>query len=178
MDLTIWSTTVLLLNPQALKSKKGQISRAASRGFDALLAEHSECWARRWASAAIDIPENPLTAASFTICPVHLLSTSNEDLVDGKGGAAIGPRGLTGDAYSGHVFWETDVFVAPALAAMAPRSALAALQYRYHRLSEAKARAQSAGYKGARYPWESAATGYDVTPKVPLMVAPIVNNYS
>ena len=77
---------------------------------------------------------------------------------------AIGARGLTGTAYRGHVFWDTDVFVLPALAALAPGAARAALTYRSNRLASARARALAEGRSGARFPWESADIGDDVTP--------------
>ncbi|HUA95270.1 MAG TPA: glycosyl hydrolase family 65 protein, partial [Acidimicrobiales bacterium] len=80
------------------------------------------------------------------------------------GEAAVGARGLTGPAYAGHVFWDTDVFVSPVLAAVGPASARAVLQYRLRRLGVARARAAVEGRRGARFPWESAHDGTDVTP--------------
>ena len=73
---------------------------------------------------------------------------------------------LTGPAYKGHVFWDTDVFVVPALAALAPEGALAALRYRWRRLDAARRRASDEERQGARFPWESAATGDEVTPTI------------
>jgi trehalose/maltose hydrolase-like predicted phosphorylase len=62
------------------------------------------------------------------------------------------------------VFWDTDVFVLPALAATLPAAARAVLEYRIRRLPAALARAASEGRAGARFPWESADSGFDVTP--------------
>lgn len=146
-----------------------QLSRATSTGFSALLAEHSACWGKRWALVGVDIGDSPALQRAFRFAQYHLLSsainrpsTGSDSKIECE--ASIGARGLTGHAYRGHVFWDTDVYVAPALSAMAPTSSLAALTYRYRRLAAAKLRALSDGFDGARYPWESAASGFDVTP--------------
>ena len=90
----------------------------------------------------------------------HLLSTATE-----TGEAAVGASGLTGDAYAGHVFWDADIFVLPVLAAIRPTAARAMLEYRIRRLPAARAAALSLGLRGARFPWESAGDGSDVTPR-------------
>ena len=78
--------------------------------------------------------------------------------------AALGARGLSGPGYRGHVFWDTDVFVLPFLAATHPAAARAMLEYRIQRLPAAREAARRLAYAGARFPWESAADGFDVTP--------------
>ena len=76
-----------------------------------------------------------------------------------SGEAAVGARGLSGTAYRGHVFWDTDVFVLPFLAATHPQAARAMLEYRVRRLPAALRAARRSGATGARFPWESARTG-------------------
>jgi trehalose/maltose hydrolase-like predicted phosphorylase len=129
-------------------------------GFDASLAEHREAWARRWKHAGVVIEGDPEAELAARFAVFHLLSAAPE-----SGEAAVGARGLTGDAYAGHVFWDADVFVLPALAAIQPRAARAMLEYRIRRLPAARATAQSLGLDGARFPWESAGDGSDVTPR-------------
>jgi trehalose/maltose hydrolase-like predicted phosphorylase len=136
-----------------------RLAEVRSLGFDELLAEHREIWARRWADAEVVIegsPEDEL-AARFNV--FHLLSTAAD-----ADEAAVGARGLSGSAYGGHVFWDADVFVLPALAAIHPRAARAMLEYRIRRLGAARDTARARGLRGARFPWESAAEGIDVTP--------------
>lgn len=128
-------------------------------GVDALLAEHRAAWAARWRDAEVTIegaPEDEL-AARFAV--FHLLAAAAPGPE-----AAVGPRGLTGPAYGGHVFWDADVYVLPALAAIHPGAARAMLGYRTARLAAAQAEARQLGLPGARFPWESAAAGSDVTP--------------
>jgi trehalose/maltose hydrolase-like predicted phosphorylase len=97
-------------------------------------------------------------AARFAV--FHLLSSAPDE-----GEAGVGARGLSGPAYGGHVFWDADVFVLPALAAIRPAAARAMLEYRIRRLPPARAAAADRGYAGARFPWESADDGTDVTPR-------------
>merc|ERR1712032_1752800 len=67
--------------------------------------------------------------------------------------------------YEGHSFWDSEVWMLPALLPLHP-SAVSILEYRVARLSSARALAASSGYLGARYPWESALTGDEVCPAV------------
>ena len=137
-----------------------QLDEIVAAGFDRLLADHREAWAQRWATARVDIEGCPGDELAARFAVFHLLgSTLGEDE------AAVGARGLSGPAYGGHVFWDADVFVLPALAAIHPAAARAMLEYRIRRLPAARQAAQAVGLAGARFPWESAATGRDVTPR-------------
>lgn len=128
----------------------------------ALVTQHVEAWARRWTDCDIRIDGAPRDELAIRFALFHLLSLA----VDGRDELAVGARGLTGPAYAGHVFWDADVFVLPVLAAIAPEAASAMLAYRANRLGAARARAAGEGRPGARFPWESAATGAEVTPAV------------
>ncbi len=103
-------------------------------GFDRLLAEHRESWAQRWSDAEVTIEGDPESELAARFAVFHLLSAAG----DGDE-TAVGARGLTGDAYAGHVFWDADVFVLPALAAIRPAAARAMLEYRVRRLPAAQA---------------------------------------
>jgi trehalose/maltose hydrolase-like predicted phosphorylase len=129
-------------------------------GFDALLAEHRQAWARRWADAEVVIEGDPESELAARFAVFHLLCAAGD-----SGESAVGARGLTGDAYAGHVFWDADVFVLPALAAIHPAAARTMLEYRIRRLPAARAAAKALGLGGARFPWESARDGTDVTPR-------------
>jgi trehalose/maltose hydrolase-like predicted phosphorylase len=137
-----------------------QLDDLVATGFDRLLADHREAWAQRWANARVDIEGSPGDELAARFAVFHLLGST-----PGEGEAAVGARGLSGPAYGGHVFWDADVFVLPALAAIHPAAARAMLEYRIGRLPAARRAAQAVGLAGARFPWESAATGRDVTPR-------------
>ena len=129
-------------------------------GFDRLLAEHREACAGRWTDAAVSIEGSPEDELAARFAMFQLLGVA-----PAEGEAAVGARGLTGAAYGGHVFWDADVYVLPALAAVRPGAARAMLEYRLRRLPAARAAAAALGLRGARFPWESAGDGTDVTPR-------------
>jgi trehalose/maltose hydrolase-like predicted phosphorylase len=138
-----------------------RLSEAVDLGFDHLLDEHATAWSCRWQQCAVDMPSQPALERAVRLAQFHLLSAMPQ-----SADAGIGARGLTGPAYKGHVFWDTDVFIVPALAAFAPEGALDALRYRWRRLDAARRRASDDGRQGARFPWESAVTGDEVTPTI------------
>jgi trehalose/maltose hydrolase-like predicted phosphorylase len=132
---------------------------AEQAGFECLLREHREAWARRWQEADVVVDGDPDLQRAIRFALFHLMASVGE-----RGEAAVGARGLSGPAYRGHVFWDSDVFVLPFLAATHPAAARAMLEYRARRLPAARAAARRLGRAGARFPWESAAEGDDVTP--------------
>ena len=136
-----------------------RLDAATLEGFDGLLSEHRAQWARRWETADIRIEGDDELQRLVRFALFHLMSSAAE-----SGEAAVGARGLTGPAYRGHVFWDADVFVLPFLAATNPHGARAMLEYRLRRLDTARAEAARLSRGGARFPWESAASGVDVTP--------------
>ncbi len=143
------------------------VSRAARRlaearrlGASGLLAEQRAAWAARWATGDVEVVGDPALTLAARFALFHLRSSARP-----AAEVAVGARGLTGPAYAGHVFWDTDVFVLPALAATDPPLARALLGYRLRRLPAARARAAAEGRRGARFPWESARDGRDVTPR-------------
>jgi trehalose/maltose hydrolase-like predicted phosphorylase len=153
---------VYLTDPATLPEL--EVARAAARdaadlGFEHLLGEHREAWAVRWDDADVVIDGDDDMQLAVRTALYHLFGTCRDE-----GEAAVGARGLSGPAYAGHVFWDSDVFVLPALAATHPESARAMLEYRVRRLPAARAAAAEEGRRGARFPWESARTGVDVTP--------------
>ena len=109
-------------------------------GFDRLLAEHREAWARRWSDARVVIEGDAESELAARFAVFHLLGAAPDE-----GEAAVGARGLTGSAYGGHVFWDADVYVLPALAALRPGAARAMLEYRIRRLPAAPRRGGGAG---------------------------------
>jgi trehalose/maltose hydrolase-like predicted phosphorylase len=138
-----------------------RLAEVDALGFDGLLARHREAWALRWADAEVVIEGDPEAELAARFAVFHLLSAAAD-----TGEAAVGARGLTGSAYGGHVFWDADVFVLPVLAALRPAASRAMLEYRIRRLPAARAAARAQGLRGARFPWESAGSGSDVTPRL------------
>ena len=135
------------------------LADAEQAGFERLLREHRAAWARRWQGADVVLEGDPELQRAIRFALFHLMAS-----VGDRGESAVGARGLSGTAYSGHVFWDSDVFILPFLAATHPAAARAMLEYRVRRLPAARQAARALGRKGARFAWESAADGRDVTP--------------
>lgn len=132
---------------------------AEHAGYEQLLAEHRAAWAARWREADVVIEGDDDLQQAVRFALFHVMAS-----VGDTDEAAVGARGLTGPAYRGHVFWDADTFVLPVLAATHPAAARAMLEYRVRRLPAARSAAHALGLDGARFPWESAGSGDDVTP--------------
>jgi trehalose/maltose hydrolase-like predicted phosphorylase len=81
--------------------------------------------------------------------------------------AGVPARGLNGEAYRGHIFWD-ELYIYPFLNFRLPKITRGLLMYRYRRLDEARALARDAGYRGAMYPWQSGSDGKEETQVVHL----------
>ena len=138
---------------------RAALAAATDAGFETLLVEHRSAWARRWQEADVVIHGDPELQLAVRFALFHLMAS-----VGDSGEAGVGARGLSGPGYRGHVFWDSDVFVLPFLAATHPAAARAMLEYRIRRLPAAREAARRNGRQGARFPWESAEDGFDVTP--------------
>lgn len=125
-----------------------RVRHARKLGFDKLLTEHRRQWASRWEAADVLIEGDPQLQQAVRLAIFHLLASAADD-----GEAAVGARGLSGNAYRGHVFWDSDIYVLPFLAATHPRAARAMLEYRVRRLPEAVRAARALGRDGARFAW-------------------------
>jgi trehalose/maltose hydrolase-like predicted phosphorylase len=128
-------------------------------GTAGLLDEQRAFWRERWAVADVEVVGDIEATRTLRACLFHLTGSTRR-----RGEAAVGARGLTGPSYGGHVFWDTEAFVLPTLASVDPAAARATLEYRLRRLDPARRRAAAEGRSGARFPWESALTGEEVTP--------------
>jgi trehalose/maltose hydrolase-like predicted phosphorylase len=135
------------------------LGAAEQAGFERLLREQRQAWAARWQESDVRIEGDTALQRAVRFALFHLMSS-----VADRGEAAVGARGLSGPAYRGHVFWDSDVFVLPFLAATHPSAARAMLEYRVRRLPAAREAARKLGREGARFAWESARDGFDVTP--------------
>lgn len=131
------------------------------RGFPALITAHQKAWADKWKSSDIIIKGDAQAQQAIRYNIYHLLISAHKS--DEK--ASIGAKTLSGQGYKGHVFWDTEIFILPFYIYTQPEVAKALVMYRYHCLPQAKKNARKNGYQGAQYPWESADSGAEVTPR-------------
>jgi trehalose/maltose hydrolase-like predicted phosphorylase len=137
------------------------LARSRALGWRGVLAAHETAWQQRWDATDIVIEGDDEVQEAVRFAVYHLTSATNpEDEC-----VSVGARGLTGDAYFGHVFWDTEIYLLPFYIVVWPEAARALLMYRYHTLPGARAKANAMGYKGALYAWESADTGEETTPE-------------
>ncbi|TMR90566.1 pyridoxamine 5'-phosphate oxidase family protein [Nonomuraea basaltis] len=123
--------------------------------FDELLARHEAAWARLWRRARLDVDGPELTQV-VRLHIFHLLQTLSPHTADLDAG--VPARGLHGEAYRGHVFWD-ELFVQPWLDLRFPEISVGLLRYRWRRLPEARDGARAAGFEGAMFPWQSGSDG-------------------
>jgi len=136
----------------------GQAGAAVSTGFGALVAANDAAWAALW-SGRVDVLGNPVLASYVNASEFYLWSSTRHG-VDWS----ISPAGLSSNGYDGHIFWDADTWMYPALLAQHPDLAGEMDLYRFRRLPAAEEHAVATGYQGARYPWESAVFGTEVIP--------------
>lgn len=143
----------------AAEAAQGALARAPR--FARLLDDHAEAWERLWADFAAEVRPGGEVDLALHLNTFHLLQTLAG--VDSDLDAGVPARGLDGDGYGGHVFWD-ELFVYPVLTLRRPALTRALLGYRRRRLPAARVAAAEAGHAGACFPWQSATTGEDVTP--------------
>jgi beta-phosphoglucomutase len=138
-----------------------RLAALAGEGFDRLHAASAAAWERDWSVSDVVI-EGDAEAQLATRCSLyHLLIAAPR----GDEQVSIGAKTLSGFGYHGHVFWDTETFMLPFFTHVHPTIARDLLSYRYHRLPGARRKAESGGFEGAQFPWESADTGDEVTPR-------------
>jgi trehalose/maltose hydrolase-like predicted phosphorylase len=137
------------------------LARSRALGWSAVLAEHEAAWDARWTASDVLIDGDETLQRAVRFAVYHLTSAANPE--DDR--VSIGARALTGDAYLGHVFWDTEIYLLPFYTAIWPAAARALLMYRFHTLPGARVKAAHFGFKGALYAWESADTGMETTPE-------------
>ena len=135
--------------------------RARQTGLPRLLDAHTRAWADRWHASDVIIDGDAKAQQALRFALYHLISAVNP----GDPRTSIGARALTGDAYMGHVFWDTEIFLLPFYTYTWPEAARTLLLYRWHTLPAARVKAARLGYRGALYAWESADTGEEATPQ-------------
>lgn len=131
---------------------------AKLEGRDRLIEHHQQAWNELWKS---DIQ---ITGDDQAQQDVHSMLYHLYSFVRAESNLSPSPMGLSGLGYNGHVFWDTELWMYPALLVLHPEMAKSMIQYRFNRLEAAKRNAFNHGFKGAMFPWESAGTGVEETP--------------
>ena len=135
------------------------------RRFDEALDDHRRTWDELWQLCDLQVPGDERVQLLLRLHISHVLQVCSRFTPHHDAG--VPARGLNGEAYRGHVFWD-ELFVFPFLNYRLPEVTRGLLMYRYRRLGEARAAAIDAGYRGAMYPWQSGSDGEEETQVVHL----------
>jgi protein-glucosylgalactosylhydroxylysine glucosidase len=131
---------------------------AKLQGTQKLIQFHNDAWDDLWKSDIV-IDGDEASQRDVHSAMYHLYS-----FVRSGTAYSPSPMGLSGLGYNGHVFWDAELWMFPAILVLHPEMAKSMIEYRYQRLAQAKHNAFAHGFKGAMYPWESAASGNEETP--------------
>lgn len=143
------------------KSCLDSLSALKGKGAAGLFKAHCGAWEKRWVNSDLIVDSEAFLQNNLRLNIYHLLIAAPPEDLD----VSIPAKTLSGEWYKGHVFWDTEIFVLPFFIFTQPELARNLLLYRYRRLEQARAKARENGYEGAWWPWESASSGDDETPK-------------
>jgi len=135
------------------------LDRVVTQGFQRLLASQEQYMDDFWRRSDVrikDIREDRIKRSTVEIQQAirfnlfHILQASAR-----AEETSVPAKGLTGQAYEGHYFWDTEIYLLPFLIYTSPRIARNLLAFRYKMLPQARARAKELGHRGAMFPWRT-----------------------
>ncbi len=134
------------------------IDSLKSRSYESVLSENTRAWRELWETDVL-LEGDPELQKMVHSMIFYLLCSLGKDT-----NFAIPPMGLASDGYYGHMFWDGDTWMFPALLVMHPDLAKSMVMFRYKTLDAARQKAKSMGFHGAMYPWEADELGNETTP--------------
>ena len=142
-------------------------ARSAARHdeFTTSFERHSAAWSELWGTCDMHVTGDQDVQLLLRLHIAHLLQVCSWHTADLDAG--LPARGLNGEAYRGHVFWD-EMYAFPFLNSRLPDVSRGLLLYRYRRIGEARAAAREAGFRGAMFPWQSGSEGTEETQRVHL----------
>ena len=140
-------------------------SVARHTDFAASFERHAAAWEELWRVCDMRVSGNERVQLLLRLHIAHVLQVCSPNTADLDAGMPA--RGLNGEAYRGHVFWD-EVYAFPFFNVRLPEVTRGLLMYRYRRLGEARAAAREAGFRGAMFPWQSGSEGTEETQRVHL----------
>lgn len=124
---------------------------AREKGFDYWARAQRSYLDSFWARSRVHIDADEPTQAYLDFCAYELLCAAGQN-----GRSSVAAKGLSGEGYEGHYFWDCETYVFPFFLSTAPEMAKNLLNYRYQHLDAARAHARMLGHEhGALYPWRT-----------------------
>ena len=142
-------------------------ARSAARhtDFAATFERHTAAWDELWQVCDMRVSGDESVQQLLRLHIAHVLQVCSRHTADLDAGMPA--RGLNGEAYRGHVFWD-EIYALPFFNVRLPEVTRGLLMYRYRRIGEARAAAREAGLRGAMFPWQSGSEGIEETQLVHL----------
>ena len=148
-------------------SHEAGLAVTRSPGFEDLFRTHRAAWISLWDRADVDIESattpndvGPDEGVLMRLQIFHSLQSVSENTRNLDASAPA--RGLHGEAYRGHIFWD-ELYIFPFYIKTFPEIGEALARYRYYRLDAARDYAKEFGFRGAMYPWQSSSNGREET---------------
>jgi protein-glucosylgalactosylhydroxylysine glucosidase len=132
---------------------------ALAAGYTTTLETHRAAWRRLWQTDIV-VDGDPELQRVLHAMQFYLMASIREGTSE-----SIPPMGLSTAGYYGHVFWDADTWMFPALLVLHPDLARSMVMFRHGALPAAERNARTNGYRGAMYPWESDELGVETTPR-------------
>jgi beta-phosphoglucomutase family hydrolase len=133
---------------------------AKVKSYNEELLDHQNEWSKIWDKCDVSISGDRLAQKILRMHIYHLISSGTPKSKDLD--FAIPARGLTGESYRGHIFWD-EIYISPWLVTNYPEIIKRSLMYRYNRLTQAREYAKEYNYLGAMFPWQSGSKGTEET---------------
>lgn len=151
-------------NPQTANT---QFTKGVDLFFNnSLESQHIQSWQTLWSKGRMEVSGNDELATLIYSSLYYILSSL--PLSEHPDFIGLSPGDLAhGLMYNGHVFWDQETWMYPPIQLLHVEIGKAIIKTRTRTLDNAKHQAMMRGYNGAMYPWESAFSGYDVTPVPP-----------
>jgi len=144
---------------------KAATSVARHTDFTASFERHAAAWEDLWRVCDVRVSGDEHAQLLLRLHIAHVLQVCSRNTADLDAG--LPARGLNGEAYRGHVFWD-ELYAFPFFNVRLPEVTRGLLMYRYRRIGEARAAAREMGFRGAMFPWQSGSEGTEETQRVHL----------
>ena len=157
-----WRSEKALSQDAFARYALAELKVCAARGYEALLESSTCAWDNIWRDSRVEVASDSWQdqmALDYAVWHLTTMTPAHDER------SSIAAKGLTGEGYKGHVFWDTEIFLLPFHLFTRPATARSLLRYRWLNLSGARAKARQNGWPGALFPWESAASGQEETPE-------------
>jgi alpha,alpha-trehalose phosphorylase len=136
---------------QLFALSRDALQKARKAGFATLSAEQANYLSDFWGHSDVEIEGNDTLQQGLHFSQFHLLQSTGRD-----GLTSVAAKGLTGEGYGGHYFWDSEIYALPFFLYTRPEIARRMLEYRYSILDKSRERAREMSHKkGALFAWRT-----------------------